>query len=137
MEPIFTPVKANPLARSGGFSGKLTHSYEPPYSSDVESNRPFWVEISKMELETLASESGLVVQAMIPLKHFSENFIFGYALGSNGRKAFLKELRDRLLADQAVQEFYDWLELELFQKLPFQATHLTLVILEKTVNLTE
>lgn len=44
---------------------------------------------------------------------------------------FLNELRERLLADPAVQEFYDWLELRLFQKLPYETSYLTLVVLEK------
>jgi SAM-dependent methyltransferase len=109
----------------------LSGEFEHDYSPDLLSEKPFWAETSYDGLEKAAEAAGLVVRALHPLKFFSDSHLFGRALGTATYAAARVELARRLGESAEVLRFYSWLETAFLQRLPFYASNLTLVVLEK------
>ena len=69
---VFSLAFAEHREWAGQFEG--LEPFDHPYSSDLLSKRPYWVETSRSELEQVAAQLGLKVMNLIPLKHFNESF---------------------------------------------------------------
>ena len=105
--------------------------FEHDYSPEFNSSKPFWAESSRKALDVHCSQLGLEVIGLHPLKFFSDSFIFGNALGTQGYQDFKAQLKLRLEEDPAVQQFYTWLERSALQHLPPSFSYLTLIHLKK------
>jgi 2-polyprenyl-3-methyl-5-hydroxy-6-metoxy-1,4-benzoquinol methylase len=105
--------------------------YVSAYSSEPGDSRPFWASAKAAEFKTVCEQAGLTIKQMQPLKFFHDSYLFGRLLGEADFLPFKEEFNRRLDASAEVQEFYNWLEMNMLQKLPFQMTNLTLVVLEK------
>lgn len=112
-------------AEAGG--QEFTHEYSP----DPLSERPFWAETTLPELEQAASAAGLEIAGLFPLKFFTDSHLFGRALGTERYQELKKELRQKIAASQEAADFYNWLELNYLQHLPYHASNLTLILMTK------
>jgi SAM-dependent methyltransferase len=109
-------------------------AFEHPYSPDVNSKKPFWAECPLDEMIGNGEKLGLKLVQVTPVKFLHDSFAFGGALGTEDYRKFQKELAARVDANPAVADFLAWLELGLFQHLPFFAAYYTLVVFEKTTS---
>ncbi|MBL9114040.1 MAG: class I SAM-dependent methyltransferase [Verrucomicrobiaceae bacterium] len=105
--------------------------FEHVYIDELKPGWPYWVTTSVGELEEVGKTCGLRVEKLIPLKFFTDSYMFGRALGTDDYKQACNELRDKLRSSPELEEFYTWLELTFLQNLPPFASSLTLIVYRK------
>ena len=108
------------------------NDFDHPYSPDVNSGKPFCAACSLEEMIDAGRGLGLRMVQVVPTKFLHDSFAFGGALGATDYREFQVELARRLEANPVVSDFFSWLELNAFQRLPFFAAYCNLVVFERT-----
>lgn len=110
-------------------------SYVYHYTSSLlDNSKEYWGEMNQKTLNKVCKKNGLKIIKQIPIKFIHDNLLFGRALGNSNYNNFKKELLHKIREDKNVADFYEWLDLNLFQKMHCNFSYHNLVVLEKIKN---